>query len=114
MSLKSALQAVLNPLVSGGAWDKAAAQGTLPPYIVWQLIVSTANVSLTGASNLQNTRVQIDAYATTGAQTEILSASIAAAMAAAGFTNVPISSQDLFEPDVKLHRVSLDYSVWSV
>ena len=31
----------------------------------------------------------------------------------ASFTNVPLSSQDIYEPDVKAFRVSKDYSVWS-
>ena len=113
MTLKSDLQAVLNPLASGGAWDKVAAQGTAPPYITWQMIVSPANVSFGGASNLQNTRVQIDVYARTGADTEALAKAIATAMAAASFKNVPLSVQEFYEPEVKLHRISLDYSLWS-
>ena len=113
MSLKSDLQAVLASLASGGAWDKIAAQGTLPPYIVWQFVVSTSNVALGGASDVQNTRVQIDAYAKSGVDTEALGKVIATAMAAASFANVPLSSQDFYEPEVKLHRISLDYSLWS-
>ena len=113
MTLKSDLQAVLAPLTIGGAWDKTAAQGTLPPYIIWHLVVSPTNVSMDGPSDTQNARVQIDAFARTGAETEMLGMSIAAAMAAATFKNVPKSSQDFYEPEVKLHRISMDYSLWS-
>jgi hypothetical protein len=34
-------------------------------------------------------------------------------MQAASFTNLQISDQDFYEAEVRLHRVSLDYSIWS-
>ena len=47
MSLKSDLQAVLASLATGGAWDKIAAQGTIPPYIVWQIKAVQSSLALT-------------------------------------------------------------------
>lgn len=111
--IQEALQSVLAPLVSGASFPNLAAQNTPPPYIVYQRVVSTTNNNLLGASDLQNTRVQIDAYAKTYAAVQQLASSIRSAMQAAGFTNIQLSEQDLYEFEPRLHRVTLDYSIWS-
>ena len=85
----------------------------MPPYIVYQRIVSITHNNLQGPSDLQNTRVQIDAYAKTYAQAQQIASDIRLAMLAAAFTNLQISEQDFFETEVRLHRVSLDYSIWA-
>lgn len=108
------IQAVLNPLVTGDAWYMVnTAQPPTYPYIVWQRIVSTSNNTLEGPTDTQNTRIQIDIYSRSVAEAESLEASLEAAMKAAPFTNVPISSQDLYEPEIRAFRVMKDYSVWS-
>ena len=107
------LQAVLGPLVGGSSFPNLAAQEALPPYIVYQRIVSITHNNLQGPSDLQNTRVQIDAYAKTYAHVQQIAAQVRQAMQGAGFINLQISEQDFFETEVRLHRVSLDYSIWS-
>ena len=108
------LQALLTPLSTGGAWYGLCTASPLPSeYIVWQRVASPATVALGGPANLQNTRVQIDIYARTVARVVAIETSLEAAMAASSITNLPISSQDLPEPDTRLYRVSKDYSVWA-
>lgn len=108
------LQALLDPLADGGASYGARTDGTQPSeYIVWQRVASSPNVTLGGPSDLQNTRVQIDIYARTVARTVAIEAALEAAMAASGITNVPLTSQDIYEPDTRLYRVIKDYSVWA-
>ena len=111
MSLQTDLQAVLAPLVTGGAWNLRAAQNTVPPYIVWQRVVSTINNSTLGASDVQNTRVQIDAYAREYPAVDARARAIAAAVGGA-FNGVRLSVQDFFEDETRLYRVSQDFSVW--
>ena len=111
MSLQTELQAVLAPLATGGAWNLRAAQNTVPPYIVWQRIVSTINNCTLGASDVQNTRVQIDAYARDYPTVDALARTIAAAVAG-GFNSVRLSEQDFFEDETRLYRISQDFSVW--
>jgi hypothetical protein len=111
--IQEQLQAVLAPLVSGASFPNLAAQEAVPPYIVYQRIVSITHNNLLGPSDLQNTRVQIDAYAKTYAQAQQIASDIRLAMLAAAFTNLQISEQDFFETEVRLHRVSLDYSIWA-
>ena len=43
----------------------------------------------------------------------VLAEDVRAAMQGAGFSNIQLSEQDFFEVEVRLHRVSLDYSIWS-
>ena len=111
--IQEQLQAVLAPLVGGSSFPNLAAQEAVPPYIVYQRIVSITHNNLLGPSDLQNTRVQIDAYAKTYAQAQQIASDIRLAMQTAGFTNLQISEQDFFETEVRLHRVSLDYSIWA-
>ena len=107
------MQAVLAPLVAGRSYPNLAAQDAVAPYLVYQRIVSPTLNTLQGASDLQNTRVQIDAYAKTYSAVQILATQVRAAMQAAGFVNLQITEQDFLEIDARLHRVSLDYSIWS-
>jgi hypothetical protein len=59
-----------------------------------------------------NTRVQIDAYADTYAQAQTVGAAVLALMSVWSVQNVNLMSQDFFEPDAKLHRCSMDFSIW--
>lgn len=117
-TLAQTLQAVLDPLAAGGSWFIENTQ-TPPvyPYIVWMNVVSSTNVSFDGASDLQNTRVQIDIFHTSsvsGAAQQLgqVEAAIRAAMAAASLVNVPLSSYDMSVPEVRAYRRVLEYSIW--
>lgn len=108
------LQALLMPLADGGAWYAVCTASPVPSeYIAWQRVASSPNVSLGGPSDLQNTRVQIDIYARTVARAAAIEAAVEAAMAGSSIVNVPLASQDIFEPDTRLFRVIKDYSVWA-
>ena len=106
------LNDVLAGIATGGVWNLRAAQNTPAPYIVWQRIVAVVNNSTTGASNLQNMRVQIDAYAPDALTAATLGESIQIAMAESAINNVCLSAQDFFEDDTHLYRVSQDFSLW--
>lgn len=111
MSLQTTLQAALSGIAAGGVWNLRAAQNTNPPYIAWQRVISTTNNSLRGASDVQNTRVQIDAYATSYTAADALGSAIEAAVV--GIGAIKISEQDFFEDDTRLYRVSQDFSLWT-
>lgn len=110
------LQALLTTLApTGGVWYQVnTAEPAVYPYIVFQRVSSTPNVSLAGQSLLQNTRVQIDIYSRTISAVAALEVLLEAAFTAWSVQNVPIGSQDLYEDSVKAFRVSKDYSCWSV
>lgn len=108
----TALLTTLAP--SGGVhYGNNDAQPAAYPYIVWQRIVSTPNVTLDGPSDLQNTRIQVDVFSDRISQASALGTSVEALFAAWSVQNVPESSQDLYEAAIKAHRVTLDFSVWA-
>lgn len=108
------VQALLQPLAVGGAWfGFNTQQPPVYPYITWLQIVTGANVSLRGASALQNTRVQVDAYALNVAQAEALAKTIASAFAASALQQVPLISFSAIDPDTRAYRICKEFSIWA-
>lgn len=112
------MQTQLVTLLSG-ATDAGArvspltvADGTPRPYITYQRISAQPENVLSGSTGLINTRVQMDIYADTYAQAQSVAAAVAALMAGWTLQNVSNAASDIYEAEVKLHRVLLDYSVW--
>jgi len=112
-----ALQAVLNPAINGEAYyainTNELNENTVFPYLTFLEITSNTNNTLDGATDLQNSRFQIDVYSDRLATLVSASNAVMAAMAAAPFTNVRLTSQDTYEDQVRLYRRSMDFSVWS-
>lgn len=108
------LQALLDPLCTGGACYGGRTDGSVPSeYIVWLRVTSPTNVNLNGPSNLQNTIVQIDVFSDTPDRTEAIGDAIRSAFKASGITNVPLSCRDEFEAPVLKYRQIIEYSVWA-
>ncbi len=121
-TLVELVQALLDPVSPGGAWYAVNTteplaldvNGAVQPYIVWQEIVSTDNVSMGGPSDLQNTRIQVDVYAPRIATATALTKAVDAALLASSLTVVPLSNQPVYEEPVRLWRRIRDYSIWHV
>lgn len=114
MTLAESIQAVLDPLATGGAWfmDNTQDPPTYP-YIVWMYAPSSTNVTLSGPSDLQNSRVQVDLYARNAQGLQTLEAAVRAAMQASALTNIPLTSMDASVPELRAFRRVLEFSVWS-
>jgi hypothetical protein len=112
-TLAERLEALLNPLASGKSWPLVAAQGTLSPYIIYQDVISVTSNTLGGATNLQRTRMQIDAYDATESAAQSLAKNIIAAMATATFSNIKIAEHHSYDADAMLYRVLLEFSIWA-
>ncbi len=82
------------------------------PYIVYQRVTENVENTLAGRTGLTNTRLQVDVYASTYAQAQQIAAAVADLMAGWALPNVQILARDIYESDVKLHRVMADYSIW--
>ena len=89
-----------------------APDAVVRPYIVFQRITANDENVLAGSSTLFNTRMQIDCYADTYAGVINLAAQIDALMNTWVNQNVSLGAQDLYESDVKLYRIQVDYSIW--
>lgn len=114
MTIAAQLFALLN-----GATDAAdrvypviAKPDVSAPYITFQVVAGVPDTGLGGASGLVNTRMQIDCYAGSHSEVDALKAQVEAALAGSALQNVELSTQDLYEADVNLFRVLLDYSIW--
>ncbi len=109
--------ALLTLAPAGGIWNaintSEPAAAAVVPYIVFLRIVSTVNNTLKGASDLQNTRVQIDVFDRTYSSAAAMAAQVVTAMTTAFPTCTQISSFDVYEPAVKAYRISADFSVWA-
>jgi hypothetical protein len=102
------------PGVAGGVWYALNEnQSPIYPYITWQRIVSPTNMNLSGPSDLQNTRIQIDIFARKALEADAISKALDAALDTWAVTNVPLSTQDFPEPEVRAFRISRDVSVWA-
>lgn len=109
------LQRVLKPLAAGGAFYRVnESQPPRYPYIVYSRAVSTSNVNLRDSSDLQNTRVQVDVYSRSIAEAESIADAVGVAMAAGPWDSaVPISSEDLYDFEVRVFQIVRDFSVWA-
>ena len=114
MTIAQQVLTLLSGATAAGArvYPLTAPDGVQKPYITYQRISSNQEVVLSGTSGLTNTRMQIDVYATTYAQATSIAAQVDALMSAWSVQNVSILLQDFFEDQVKLFRISHDYSLW--
>lgn len=80
------------------------------PAISYQRVTSTPVVSLQGSSGLDNVRVQIDCWARTYKEVKALAAEVRLVMQSIGA--LPATDVDDYEPETKLYRVIMDFTMW--
>ena len=114
MAVEGDIQTVLGALVANRCYPLIAPQETASPYIIYQVISTVPETSLDGPTGTNRRRVQVDVYADTYGAAKVLEQSIGAAMQAADFTNLPLSATDLFESEVQLYRVTMDFAIWTM
>jgi len=102
----------LKGLVSNRCYPIMMPEKPTFPAIVYSRIANVPYNTIVSASTLDQVRVQIDIYANTYSAAKTLSASVRTAMEAASFKATLQTDQDLYEPDVKVYRVSQDFYVW--
>jgi hypothetical protein len=108
------LRTLLNPLAAGGAWYQVnSTEPPVYPFITFARISSSANVSMQGPSDVQNTRIQVDIYSPSIAEAVGIETAVESAFAAWTTQNVPLTSQDLYEDVIRAYRISKDFSVWA-
>lgn len=112
MAIEGDVQAVLSALVAGRCYPMAAPEMVATPYIIFQVISNPTLNTLEGDAGISERRFQVDVWADTYGGAKALSKSVSTAMAAATFTNIKISDNDLYEPETKIYRVSMDFGVW--
>jgi hypothetical protein len=113
MSVQESLYTALQSAFSGRLYPLVAPSPVTLPYGVYQVISQVPSNVLSDTPGLYNTRLQIDVFTRLYSEAQTLKASIRTAMASSfGHKAKEIASQDLYEEEAKLHRVSMDWSVW--
>jgi hypothetical protein len=113
MSIESDVQTAFGALVSGRCYPLTAPDPVVKPYIVFSTISDVQLNSLDGYSGIAEKRIQVDVYTTGYGVAKTLALSVKTAMATTLPASIHLSSQELFENDTQLYRVTMDFSIWS-
>lgn len=111
------LQAVVTALQTvfpSSVYAQIAPDQTAAPFAVYTRVATTPEVTVASGIPIRNMRLQLDVYAPTYAQAVLLASQAETALTSVAYpiSVVPLSQADSFEPDVRLHRVISEYSVW--
>ena len=111
---QQALVAALNPLFTGGVFALIAPDTPATPFAVYQIVASAPENTLAQGVTLENDRYQVDIYAPLYQDVHDLADSARAALIAIAWplSFVFLTQTDQFEAELKLHRVTMDFSVW--
>ncbi|WP_328586136.1 DUF3168 domain-containing protein [Chitinasiproducens palmae] len=103
----------MKALADGRVYPDLAKTRAAVPYIVYQAVGGIDETTLSGADQLQNTRMQITVWAADRATASSLMQQIRNAMTAEPVRAVPIGAPvSEYEDDTKLYGSRLDFSVW--
>jgi hypothetical protein len=107
----SAVTALVGTRVAAGMLP----EGELRPYVTYSLITGERIPSMTDSGLMRHARIQLDCWSPNYGQAKQIALAVQAALEASALFNVVfIADQDLYDGEVKLHYVVLDYSVWQV
>lgn len=82
------------------------------PAITYERVTNTPIQNIAGdTSDCDQVRMRVNCWAMTYAQTKTLSAAVRTAVAT--MRSYFISDQDLYEDDTQIHRVALDFYIWT-
>lgn len=109
-TIQEQMVALLSPVIA--IYPLTAPQGSSYPYATYQRVANPVENVLNGAPPIENTRLQIDIWATTYSDVQALARQVKAAMQAWTVQNVLISDYDLYEQEAKIPRVLLEFSIW--
>jgi hypothetical protein len=102
----------LQDLVDGRCYPLVMPQSPSYPSIVYARQASTPQYRLEGGASLTQVRMEVVCFARTYDEAKSLAEDIRAAMEGASFKGTMIFDMDLYEPDVKLYQVAMDFYVW--
>jgi Protein of unknown function (DUF3168) len=98
--------------LGGRVYPNVAPDKPTTPYAVYTRVASVPTNTLADGQPIQQTRLQVDYYATSYSAVQSAALAGQAALLSAFPSMTQQLDQDLYEAEVKLHRVMHDYSVW--
>ena len=116
MALYGKLYALLNvTTLTTNVYPVILPQAAAFPALTYQRISADRVYSLSGYSTaiLENARMQVDCWATSFETVKTLARGVRRTVDyATSIRSNCISDQDFYEPDTKIWRVSMDFSIW--
>lgn len=111
---QQALISALTSLFSGRVYALVGPDNPTTPYAVYQIVGSAPENTLNQGVTIENDRYQVDIYAPLYQDVHDLGDSARAALIAVAWplSFVFLTQTDQFESELKLHRVTQDYSTW--
>ena len=103
------VQTAINGVV-GRCYPLTVPEKPIVPYAIYMQVSNTPEVTMENTIPIESTRVQIDVFSKTYGEAQDLSGQIRLAMMNLGA--IPLSAGDLYEGEVKLYRVTQDFSIW--
>lgn len=113
--LSQAVYAALKPVFNSKIYPQIAPDLIVAPYGIYSSPATAPELTLNDGSPIANDHYQVDVYAASYDEAHRLAAAAAAAMLAIPYpiSVVFVTQSDAFEPEVKLHRVIQDFSIWN-
>jgi|LakMenEpi03Aug12_release.lakeMendotaPanAssembly.Ray.scaffolds.fasta_scaffold669702_2 hypothetical protein len=102
----------LKALVSNRCYPLQMPENPTYPAIVYSRIAGTPFNVLDTSASIDQVRMQVDCYALTYDGAKTLSDSVRGAMESAAFKGTLQFDTDLYESEVKVYRVVMDFYVW--
>lgn len=107
------LVATLSPTAGGRVYANIAPANAAFPYVVYSLIGGRPTQALEGELTPTNWTYQIDVFGPQKSAVAAIGVAIRAAMnAASAFKSTCTLLLDDYEPEAKLYRMTLDFSIW--
>ena len=89
-------------------------QESAMPAITYARVSGGQQNDLSGYSNIENPRIQIDCWATSYKEIKTIAENVHAVLyAATTFKAILVSDMDLYESDVELYRETMDFKIWN-
>ncbi|MEX3950619.1 DUF3168 domain-containing protein [Paraburkholderia sp. EG287A] len=104
---------LVEPALPGKVFLMLAPMEAREPYVILSLVSGTPSLTLCGDAKATQLDYQIDSYARTYGDALEVMQRIADIVDGCDGDPIIKNSQNLFEPDTRIHRVSVVVSTWS-
>lgn len=112
-----AADAAVTALVGERIYPQVAPQGAAPPYVVMTVVSDVPSNTFDGspATRLVQSRIQVDCYARMYREARAVADAVDGVLGALSRPDLIAQremTQESYENDAELHRVSMDFLVW--
>lgn len=109
VALLRATPSLTNIVGTAGIYPMQAPIGALTPYVVYSTVSGVPLNYIQGTTQMDSRRVQIDVYAKSYAQAQVMATAVRTALSADGYE---MFFRDDYEPDTGFYRVQQDWSIY--